>query len=105
ALPICTSYTSSVAVLDGPHVLYVDRVASLRRGSAAVELDLQPGSRLPAHCTALGKLLLAHLPDEEQRELIGTIDLARRAPNTITSRRALREELAAIRSSTLAVSD
>lgn len=100
-----TSYTSSLAVLDGAEVLYVDRAPSLRRAAAETRLDLQLGSRLPAYCTALGKLLLAHVPEPEQRELVGSMTLERRGPNTITSRRALRDELAAIRTATLAVSD
>ncbi len=67
-----TSYTSSLAVLDGTEIVYVDRARSFRRGQAKSDLGLQPGSRLPAYCTAMGKLLLAYLPEDQQRELIGT---------------------------------
>src|SRR5580692_11704109 len=42
-----TSYTSSLAVLDGTEIVYVDRARSFRRGQARIDLDLQPGSRLP----------------------------------------------------------
>src|SRR5665213_3493244 len=44
-----TSYTVSLAVLDGPEIVYVDHVRSLRRGQGAVDLNLHPGSRLPAY--------------------------------------------------------
>ncbi len=99
------SYTTSLGVLEGSDVLYVDRVRSFRRGRGAIDLNLHVGSRLPAYCTAIGKLLVANLPEAEQRELIATIKLAKRAPNTITSKKALREELGEIRSAGFAVND
>ena len=63
-----SSYTVNLAVLDGPEILYVDRARSFRRGQSKIDLGLSLGSRLPAYCTAMGKLLLAHLPEPEQRE-------------------------------------
>jgi IclR family pca regulon transcriptional regulator len=100
-----TSYTTNLGVLDGGEVLYVDRVRSFRRGQSQVDLDLHVGSRLPAYCTAMGKLLLANLPEPEQRELIGEIKLAKRGPNTIASKKALREELEDIAAAGFAVDD
>jgi IclR family transcriptional regulator, pca regulon regulatory protein len=100
-----TSYTVSLAVLDGTDILYVDRVRSFRRGQGRIDLDLQPGSRLPAYCTAMGKLLLAYLPDSEQRELFSAMKLTKRGPNTITSKKALSDELDEVRSAGFAVND
>ena len=100
-----TSYTVNLAVLDAADVLYVDRVRSFRRGQGAIDLNLHPGSRLPAYCTAMGKLLLANLPDSEQRELIAAMKLTKRGPNTITSKKALRDELDEIQSAGFAVND
>jgi IclR family pca regulon transcriptional regulator len=100
-----SSYTASLAVLDGSEVLYVDRVRSFRRGQSQNGLDLHPGSRLPAYCTAMGKLLLAHLPVDEQHELIAEMQLARRGPNTITNKKTLREELDDVQASGFAVND
>jgi IclR family pca regulon transcriptional regulator len=100
-----TSYTTSMGVLDGTEVLYIDRIRSFRREARSADLNLHAGSRLPAHATAMGKLLLANLPETEQRELIGQMKLTKRGPNTITSKKALREELDAIVSSGLAVDD
>jgi IclR family pca regulon transcriptional regulator len=100
-----TGYTASLAVLDGTEIVYVDRVRSLRRVRPDAEPALHPGSRLPAHSTAIGKLLLAHLPEPEQREALAEIKLTRRGPNTITSKRALREELDEIREAGFAVND
>ncbi len=65
-----TSYTTSIAVLDGSEIVYVDRARSFRRGQNKIDLNLRPGSRLPSYCTAMGKVLLANLPKLDQRELI-----------------------------------
>ncbi len=100
-----TSYTVSLGVLDATDVLYVDRVRSYRRGQGTIDLNLHPGSRLPAYCTAMGKLLLANLPEAEQRELIAAMKLTKRGPNTITSKKALREELDEINQAGFAVND
>ena len=100
-----TSYTVSLAVLDGTDILYVDRVRSFRRGQGRIDLDLQPGSRLPAYCTAMGKLLLAYLPDTEQRDLFTSMKLTKRGPNTITSKKALYDELDEVRTAGFAVND
>jgi IclR family pca regulon transcriptional regulator len=100
-----TSYTVSLAVLDGPEIVYVDRARSLRRGQSKIDLGLAPGSRLPAYCTAMGKLLLAYLPEEEQGEILASIKLTKRGPNTITSKKALLSELDEIREEGFAVND
>jgi IclR family pca regulon transcriptional regulator len=100
-----TSYTTSLGVLDGTDVLFVDRVRSFRRGRNENGLDLHTGSRLPAYCTSIGKLLLANLPEGEQRELIGQAKLTKRGPNTITSKKALRDELDEIHAAGFAVDD
>ncbi|HTZ85973.1 MAG TPA: IclR family transcriptional regulator [Solirubrobacteraceae bacterium] len=100
-----TSYTVSLAVLDGPEILYVDRARSFRRGHDQAGLDLRTGSRLPAYCTAMGKLLLANLPEADQRELLAQIKLSKSGPNTITSKKALREELDDVLEANFAVDD
>jgi IclR family pca regulon transcriptional regulator len=100
-----TSYTTSVAVLDGPEILYVDRARSFRREQGKIDLGLGPGSRLPAYCTAMGKLLLAYLPEGEQSHLIADMKLAKQGPNTITSKKELLAELDEIQSEDFAVND
>lgn len=100
-----SSYTASLGVLDGTEILYVDRASSFRRGQRSVSLDLETGSRLPAYCTAMGKLLLASLPDSDRRELIASMKLAKRGPNTITGKKALRDELAEVFEANFAVDD
>jgi IclR family pca regulon transcriptional regulator len=100
-----TSYTTNIGVLDGTEVLYVDRVAGFRRGQGAIDLRLKVGSRLPAYATAMGKLLLAGLPEGEQRELISHMKLTKRGPHTITSRKMLCDVLPEILAAGLAVDD
>jgi IclR family pca regulon transcriptional regulator len=100
-----TSYTTSLGVLDGSEVLYVDRARSFRRGQNQIDLGLQPGSRVPAYCTAMGKLLLAYLPDSQQRDVLTEIKPSKRGPKTITSKKALRAELEKVRDAGFAVDD
>ena len=97
-----TSYTASIAVLNRAEIVYVDRAPSFRD---EVDMGLDTGSRLPAHCTAMGKVLLASLPEREQSELLASMKLMQRGPNTITSKNALRVELEQIREEGFAVND
>jgi IclR family transcriptional regulator, pca regulon regulatory protein len=100
-----SSYAVSLAVLDGPEILYVDHLRSFRRGQAQGALEVRGGSRLPAYCTAMGKLLLANLPESDQRELIASMKLTKSGPNTITSKKVLRDELVEVLDSNFAVDD
>lgn len=100
-----TGYTVAVAVLDGPEILYVERLRGRRRGQELIDLDLEPGSHAPVHCTAMGKQLLARLPERSQRELIGELSMEARGPYTIATRSELRESLEQIREEGLAVAE
>jgi IclR family pca regulon transcriptional regulator len=98
-----TSYTASLAVLDGTEIVYVERARSFRRGQHEIEPNLRPGSRLPAYCTSMGKVLLANLPETELQELIAATTLTRHGPNTIATKKALRAELALVLDEGIAV--
>ena len=98
-----TGYTVSLAVLDGQEVLYIDRARSFRHEQSTI--DLSAGSRLPAYCTATGKLLLAHLPEKKQHELIADMKLTKHGPNTITNKKELLTELDLIREDNFALND
>jgi IclR family pca regulon transcriptional regulator len=100
-----TSYTVALGVLDGPEILLINRARSFRRGPNGSDLDLQAGSRLPAYCSSIGKLLLANLPDSYQREVLTSMKLTKRGPNTITSKKALRDHLEQVRAAGLGVDD
>jgi IclR family pca regulon transcriptional regulator len=92
-----TGHTVNMAILDHTDILYVERCRSHRLGQREIDLNLHVGSRLPAYCTSMGKVLLAFLPDEEREALLDRIELVKRGPNTLTSRVALEAELRRVR--------
>jgi IclR family transcriptional regulator, pca regulon regulatory protein len=101
-----TGCTVSIAVLDGTNIRYVDRLLSSRREQATIDLNPSPGSTLPAYRTAMGKVLLAHLPKDEQRQRIDEMgNLVRHAQRTITSKHTLLLELVQVRQQGIAVND
>ncbi len=85
--------TVNLTMLDRSEVVYLDRVES----AWPLRMTLQPGSRVPLHCTASGKLLLASMPAARRRRVVEALDLTRYTDNTITDARALERELAIIR--------
>lgn len=72
--------STSVSILDDAEIVYVAR-ASQRR---VMSIALMPGSRLPAYCTSMGRVLLAALPSERALELLSAGQLAQRTPKTQT---------------------
>jgi IclR family pca regulon transcriptional regulator len=100
-----TGYTVSMAVLDGPDIVYVDRRRSGRASTFAMGLHLHVGSAVPAYCTSMGKVLLAHQDPAELRALLDRTDLARRGPKTITAREQLMTALNRVRHNGIAVND
>ena len=100
-----TGHTVNMAVLDGTDIVYIERCRSSRPGQSEIDLNLHIGSRLPAYCTSLGKALLAHLPEDARRDVVERSDLSRRGPNTLTSRKALLEELERVRAEGLALNN
>jgi IclR family pca regulon transcriptional regulator len=100
-----TGHTVNMAILDGVDIVYVDRQRASRRNQDAIDLDLHVGSRLPAYCTSMGKVLLAYLPTGERDEVLSRIAFDRRGPNTLTSRTALLAELERVRAAGIAVNN
>ncbi len=100
-----TGRTASLGVLGGTEVAYIDRWQGSRQGQYAVDAGIGLGTRLPVHCTAAGKALLARLPEAEQRELIANLRLTKRGPKAIVTKTALREELERIAVRGVAVED
>jgi IclR family transcriptional regulator, pca regulon regulatory protein len=97
--------TASMAILDRGEVLYVARALSHRPGQYEIDSSRRAGSRLPAYCTALGKLLLACLPEEEQHAALKPLKLESRTAHTITSKKVMRVELERIHERGIAVND
>jgi IclR family pca regulon transcriptional regulator len=100
-----TGCAVSMAVLDGPDIIYVDRRRSSRVSGYAIALNLSVGTRLPAYCTSMGKVLLAGCEPPALRSLLDRTDFARRGPKTITAREQLITVLAAVRQTGIASSD
>ncbi len=73
--------STSVSILDDTEIVYIAR-ASQRR---VMSINLMPGSRLPAHCTSMGRVLLAALPPDEARARIERADLTPRTPMSLSS--------------------
>ncbi|WP_280350539.1 IclR family transcriptional regulator [Nocardia abscessus] len=86
-----TLATVHLAVRDGDEVLYLDRLA----GHASVPVVSRVGSRLPLHATGVGKVLLAHAPEEVRGRVLAA--LPRITPFTITRPALLREQLSRVR--------
>jgi DNA-binding IclR family transcriptional regulator len=82
-----TMATVHLAVRDGDEVLYLHRV----RGRCSAPIVSTAGSRLPMHCTGVGKVLLAHAPDDVRSRLLATLE--RVTPYTITRPATLRAQL------------
>lgn len=86
--------TSHLAVLDEGQVLYVEKL----QGTPAVQILLSHvGGRLPAHCSGIGKVLLAHQECPEVMALVEQQGLQPFTPHTITSLDRLAEELEEVR--------
>jgi len=93
--------TANLAILDDLDAIYLYRKEKKRY----LKYDLYDGSKLPAYCTSVGKVLLAGLPDDELKERLGRLDLEPITRKTITSKKHLWQELMEIRKRGYAVSD
>jgi DNA-binding IclR family transcriptional regulator len=88
-----TGETAHLAVLDDGEVLYIDKVESTH----SLRMPSQVGRRLPAHCTGVGKALLAHLPAVDVASIMTRRGMARFTHHTITNLGALQADLTEVR--------
>ncbi|HWJ75810.1 MAG TPA: IclR family transcriptional regulator C-terminal domain-containing protein [Kaistia sp.] len=93
--------SASVSILDGDEIVYVARSAQKK----VMSITLMPGSRLPAYCTSMGRVLLAALPEAEARARLGAAPLPRRTAHTLVEPEAVMAELARVRTAGYAVID
>jgi DNA-binding IclR family transcriptional regulator len=98
ALHEATGYWAHLTVLDGAQIVYLDQVGDPRRAV----LPFRAGARLPAHCTAAGKALLAFPRNPDAGEALAAQVLAPRTRRTIVSTDLFALELARVRRSGLA---
>ncbi|MHC5655269.1 IclR family transcriptional regulator domain-containing protein [Stappia sp. ICDLI1TA098] len=83
----------SVSILDETEIVYVARAAQKR----VMSIGLMPGSRLPAHCTSMGRVLLAARPQDEALELVERSDLTPRTPASLTDPSEILARVAQVR--------
>src|SRR6266576_2488923 len=91
----------SIALLDGIDIIYVARANVTR----IVAIDLGVGTRLPAFCTSIGRVLLANLPPEEMEALLSRIEFARYTDRTLASVEQIRKVLRSVRRDGYAIVD
>lgn len=87
------SETTNLCALNEGEVLYLDKVEPSR----SVRMACTVGRRMPAHCTGVGKLMLAFRPECEVDAILQRFGMRSLTPNTITTPAALRTELEIIR--------
>src|SRR5690606_20534022 len=83
----------SATVLDGTDIVYVMRIPTRR----VMSVNLGIGSRLPAYCSAMGRVLLAGLPEAELDEVLRQTDLVAYTPSTRVEPGALKQAIAQCR--------
>ena len=83
----------SVAVLDGTDIVYVMRVSTHK----IMSISLGVGSRLPAYCTSMGRMLLSALPPDQMMEVLQTSERNARTRYTVTDPDELAAKIAQVR--------
>ena len=91
----------NITALSGSEVLYLDRVET----PAPLRFYLHPGSRVPAHCSASGKLFLGQMSPSQRRRLLEHVPMERYTAKTLTTLEALEEEIARVRADGYAFDD
>lgn len=83
----------NITALSGSEVLYLDRVET----AAPLRFYLHPGSRVPVHCSASGKLFLAQMSPAQRRRLLEHAPLTSYTPRTLTDPKHLEREVERVR--------
>lgn len=91
----------SVATLDGDQIVYIARTTVTR----VMSVDLHIGSRLPAFCTSMGRVLLAYLPQDQLEAYLSRVILTQFTPKTVNSVDKLRLMLRNVRRNGYALCD
>jgi IclR family acetate operon transcriptional repressor len=79
----------NLTILDGIEVVYLDRAEA----NWPLRMDLKPGSRVPAHCSASGKMILALMSPEVRDPLVKAMPYQAYTPQTISEPKAFQAEL------------
>ena len=95
-------HTVHFAMLSGDEAVYVEKLVD---PNLPYQTASRVGGRIPLHCTAIGKSILATMAPEEARTLLARRKLVRRTPNTRVTPTALRTELDRVREQGFAIDD
>jgi IclR family transcriptional regulator, pca regulon regulatory protein len=93
--------SASLAVLDDADIIYIARAAARR----ILSVELAVGSRLPAACTSMGRVLLANLSADLRSRYLNKMKLHAYTPHTIVNKAQLRAELDKVRAQGYAIVD
>jgi DNA-binding IclR family transcriptional regulator len=93
--------TSYVAILKDFHIIYLDVVET----DLTVRVVPRVGSRLPAYCTAAGKVQIAYMSEEDLEQYLPTKELKPLTPNTLTDRELLKKQLRQVVENGYAIDD
>jgi DNA-binding IclR family transcriptional regulator len=104
ALVETTNETVHMVVMDRGEVVYIEKV-EIEHNPAGLRMASRIGLRNPAHSSAVGKILLSHMPEEELNNLVKEKGLPKRTDNTITDPGQLKEHLKTVRTQGYAVDD
>lgn len=91
----------NITALSGSEVLYLDRVET----PAPLRFYLHPGSRVPSHCSASGKLFLSQMSSAQRSRLLACVPLEKLTPKTVTDFAALEREFKQIKKLGYALDD
>jgi IclR family pca regulon transcriptional regulator len=91
-----------MAVLEGDEILYIARSSTTTR---LMSIDLGLGSRLPAYCTSMGRVLLAWLPPAQLDQYLSRVKLTRLTNRTVSTAAELKRVLSEIRRDGYAIVD
>ncbi|OZM71616.1 IclR family transcriptional regulator [Amycolatopsis antarctica] len=91
----------NITALSSNEIVYLDRVET----PEPLRFYLRPGSRVPVHCSASGKMILSQMSPAQRRKLLAHSPLKRYTPKTVTDLDALEDEFARIRRDGFAVDD
>jgi len=100
-LATATDESCSASTLDGAEIVYIARASQKR----VMSIGLSVGSRLPAYCASMGRVLLAAKPAGERRALLARIEPAKLTPRTLTDGAALAEAIEDARRDGFAIVD
>ncbi|PSH61047.1 IclR family transcriptional regulator [Phyllobacterium sophorae] len=96
-----TGESASASVLDGNEIVYIARASHKR----VMSINLNPGSRLPAYCSSMGRVLLAAMAQDEARRILENSNRKANTLKTKTTLAALMDELQRVREQGYAVID